>query len=155
MLQKIVRRIAGVSPACGCTQPLAMKVLIPIALLVALRQHAAETATFLLNFLLQKNIPLVPHVPFVPQKLPKRNLIKKYRKRLLQNLNERKKLKCVIKIFHVECFYKALDLLFRRLWFCLRLYLAMSKRRRRASVLLMLISDSVIKAGILHECLTT
>ncbi|MDR2168872.1 MAG: hypothetical protein LBP59_01870 [Planctomycetaceae bacterium] len=27
MLQKIVRRIAGVSPACDCTQPLVMEFL--------------------------------------------------------------------------------------------------------------------------------
>jgi hypothetical protein len=36
-------RIAGISPACGCTQPLVSEVLISTAFLFALRQSAGET----------------------------------------------------------------------------------------------------------------
>ncbi|MDR2172165.1 MAG: hypothetical protein LBP59_18625 [Planctomycetaceae bacterium] len=36
-------RIAGVSPACGCTQPLMREVLIVTAFLFAFRQSAGET----------------------------------------------------------------------------------------------------------------
>ncbi|MDR2171873.1 MAG: hypothetical protein LBP59_17145 [Planctomycetaceae bacterium] len=43
MLQKIVRRIAGGSPACGCTQPLMSEVKIATAFLFALRQSAGGT----------------------------------------------------------------------------------------------------------------
>jgi hypothetical protein len=37
------RRIAGVSPACGCTQPLMRDVYISTAFLFAYRQNAGET----------------------------------------------------------------------------------------------------------------
>ncbi|MDR2171812.1 MAG: hypothetical protein LBP59_16835, partial [Planctomycetaceae bacterium] len=47
-------RIAGVSPACGCTQPLMSEVLISTAFLFALRQIAVEMAAFFRNFLLHK-----------------------------------------------------------------------------------------------------
>jgi hypothetical protein len=85
-------RIAGVSPACGCTQPLMSEVLIATAFLFAYRQSAGgtpairwsrllfriagETPAFILYFLLQKIVSLVP------QKLLKRNLINKFRERL-------------------------------------------------------------------------
>jgi hypothetical protein len=41
--KRLYPRIAGVSPACGCTQPLVSEVLIVTALSVAYRQSAGET----------------------------------------------------------------------------------------------------------------
>ncbi|MDR2171972.1 MAG: hypothetical protein LBP59_17645 [Planctomycetaceae bacterium] len=70
-------RIAGVSPESGCTQPLMSEVLISTALSVALRQHAGDTVAFL-KFFVIKIVLLVPHVPLVPKKLLKRNLINKF-----------------------------------------------------------------------------
>ncbi|MDR2170430.1 MAG: hypothetical protein LBP59_09845 [Planctomycetaceae bacterium] len=45
-------RIAGVSPACGCTQPLMSEVEIKTDFLFALRQIVVETVVFLIKFLL-------------------------------------------------------------------------------------------------------
>ncbi|MDR2172133.1 MAG: hypothetical protein LBP59_18465 [Planctomycetaceae bacterium] len=75
-------RIAGVSPACGCTQLPNERCYVATVFLFALRQFAAEIATFLLNFMLQKFVPHVSLVSLVPQKLPKRNLINKFSRRL-------------------------------------------------------------------------
>jgi hypothetical protein len=47
-------RIAGVSPASGCTQPPMSEVKISTAFLFALRQSAGETAAILIDFSLQK-----------------------------------------------------------------------------------------------------
>jgi hypothetical protein len=63
LLQKIVGRIAGVPPACGCTQPPTSEVYIATAFGVALRQIAAETAAFIKFFVIKKIVPLVPPVP--------------------------------------------------------------------------------------------
>jgi hypothetical protein len=52
------RRIAGVSPASGCTQPLVSEVLISSAFLSALRQIATETAASFSIFCYKKNCPL-------------------------------------------------------------------------------------------------
>ncbi|MDR2168658.1 MAG: hypothetical protein LBP59_00770 [Planctomycetaceae bacterium] len=41
--ERLHPRIAGVSPACGCTQPLMSEVEIATVFLFALRQSAGET----------------------------------------------------------------------------------------------------------------
>jgi hypothetical protein len=52
--ERLHPRIAGISPACGCTQPLMSEVLISSAFLFAYRQIAGETPAILLNFLLHR-----------------------------------------------------------------------------------------------------
>ncbi|MDR2171167.1 MAG: hypothetical protein LBP59_13570 [Planctomycetaceae bacterium] len=63
MLQKIVRWIAGVSPASGCTQPPTSKFISQQIFLFALRQIAGGTPANLYDrFFVTKIVSLVPVV---------------------------------------------------------------------------------------------
>jgi hypothetical protein len=53
-------RIAGISPASGCTQPPMSEVLIATAFLSAFRQIAGGTPAILISFCHKKICPLVP-----------------------------------------------------------------------------------------------
>jgi hypothetical protein len=52
--ERLHPKIAGISPACGCTQPLMSEVLISSAFLFTFRQIAGETPAILLNFFTKK-----------------------------------------------------------------------------------------------------
>jgi hypothetical protein len=60
--ERLYPRIAGVSPACGCTQPLMSEVLISSAFLFAYRQSAGGTPAIRWSVNRFKNDPQITQI---------------------------------------------------------------------------------------------